>query len=58
VKTDERHHLLRLVRPEGQRPDQTAGRGVTAMLQCSRCGGWFGLWMCGACQQLARYLNR
>lgn len=29
-------------------------------MQCSRCGGWFGLaaWMCGACQQLGRYLNR
>jgi hypothetical protein len=27
------------------------------MLQCSRCGGWFGLsWTCGACQQLTRYL--
>ena len=26
------------------------------MSQCELCGGWFGFWMCAACQNIASYL--
>jgi hypothetical protein len=36
VRAGERRHLLRLVRPGRPRPDQAAGRGVTAMTEAER----------------------